>query len=67
MESKYIKMAMYISVTFHKIKNTVEAPFFGLVYVNQRIRNKFNSIMVTGGEVYPMGWVSIRRTMVIYQ
>lgn len=66
MELKYIKMVIYISVIFHKIKNTVEVPFFGLVYVNQRIRNKFNSIMVTGGEVYLMELVNIQRTMEIY-
>ncbi len=67
MESKYIKMAMFISVIFHRIKNTVEVPFFGLVYVNQRIRNKFNSIMVTGGEVYLMEWASIQKIMVFIQ
>lgn len=67
MESKSIKMAMFISVIFHKIKNTVEVPFFGLVYANQRIRNKFSSTMVTGGEVYLMEWANIQRIMVFYE
>lgn len=41
-----------------------EAPSFGLVYANKKSRNKFNSIMVTGGVDYLMGWANIQRTMV---
>ena len=68
MDIKYIKMAICMLGSIIRIKNMVEAHFFGLVSVKIQQLNmpikKFNNIKVYGGVDFQMDKVNIKNAMV---
>lgn len=65
---KFTQTETYILASFRKIKSMEKDNFIGLVYLHKFISNLllYSTTMATGGEVYQMVRVHIKKPTVIF-